>query len=314
MLTLSSLPKPFRGHIGTIQRNAISSWVRLHPTCEVLLFGDEEGTAEVAKAFGARHIPEVARNDRGTPLLSDVFEMTQRLATNDLLCYVNCDIILGRAFRRAVDQVRQWRRRFLMVGECWNQEMQGSLSFQQPDWDEALERVALQRGKSRGPTAIDYFVFPRGLYGAVPPFAMGRAYFDNWLIWKARALGAPVVDATPSVVAVHQHHDYAHVAGGRFYVLEGAEAKRNLDLAGGLRHRYMIHDATHVLTPETLKLNLGRYFRLRALWEEVRIMARSLRPGTLFWLLADLTRSIRHPLGIRLSTFERLSSYLTRQK
>jgi len=52
----------------------------------------------------------------------------------------------------------------------------------------------------------------------------------------------------------------------------------------------------------------------RKLREEARIMARSLRPGTLFWLLADLTRPIRHPLGIRLSTFERLASYLIREK
>ncbi len=314
MLSLFAFPKPFRGHIGTIQRNAIGSWVRLHQACEVLLFGDEEGTAEVAKEFGLRHFPAVSRNEFGTPLLSDVFMKAERAARHDLMCYVNCDIVLGSDFLPAISRVQQSCGRFLMVGECRNLEMGGALSFWQPGWEEHLRRHALERGKSRGLSAIDYFVFPRELYGVIPPFALGRAYFDNWLIWKARALGAAVVDATPAVVAIHQHHNYSHVAGGRQYVLEGKEAQRNLQLAGGLRHRYWICDATHVLTPETLKLNLGRYFRVRALREEARIMARSLRPGTLFWLLADLTRPIRHPLGIRLSTFERLASYLIRQK
>ena len=313
MLTLFALPKPYRGHIATIQRNAIGSWLRLDPSCQVLLFGDEEGTAEVAKEFGLRHFPSVARNEFGTPLLSDVFGRAEGVARHDLLCYVNCDIVLGSEFLPAVRRVQRFCRRFLMVGECRNLEMRGALSFEQPGWEQGLKRQALEQGKSRGLSAIDYFVFPRELYGPTPPFALGRAYFDNWLIWKARALGAAVVDATPTVVAIHQHHDYSHVTGGRQYVLEGKEAQRNLQLAGGLRHRYWICDATHVLTPETLKLNLGRYFRVRALREEARIMAKSLRPGALFWWFAEWTRPIRHPLGLRLATFERLKSYLTRQ-
>ena len=42
MLTIFSTPKPFRGHIGVIQRNAIESWKRIHPDVEIILFGDEE--------------------------------------------------------------------------------------------------------------------------------------------------------------------------------------------------------------------------------------------------------------------------------
>src|SRR5262245_24272757 len=72
MLSILAFPKPFRGHIATIQRNAISSWTRLRPQCDIFLFGDDEGTAEVAKEFGVCHVPEMARNEYGTPLLSDV--------------------------------------------------------------------------------------------------------------------------------------------------------------------------------------------------------------------------------------------------
>jgi 5,10-methylene-tetrahydrofolate dehydrogenase/methenyl tetrahydrofolate cyclohydrolase len=49
MLTFFGVPKAFRGHTGIIQRNAIGSWARLGRGSRVVLFGDEEGTAEVAR-------------------------------------------------------------------------------------------------------------------------------------------------------------------------------------------------------------------------------------------------------------------------
>jgi hypothetical protein len=47
MITLFSTPKPFVGHVGVIQRNAILSWQRLHPDVEIILVGEDAGTAEV---------------------------------------------------------------------------------------------------------------------------------------------------------------------------------------------------------------------------------------------------------------------------
>jgi hypothetical protein len=43
MITFFTTPKPFCGHIGVIQRNAIESWKRIRPSVEVIPFGDEEG-------------------------------------------------------------------------------------------------------------------------------------------------------------------------------------------------------------------------------------------------------------------------------
>ena len=60
MITIFSTPKPFRGHNGLIQRNALQSWKRLHPDVEVILFGDEEGAAEVCREIGLRHEPEMS--------------------------------------------------------------------------------------------------------------------------------------------------------------------------------------------------------------------------------------------------------------
>jgi len=71
MLTIFTIPKAFEGHIGIIQRNAIGSWSRLG--CDVILCGDDPGVSEAAKEVGATHIPDIDRNDYGTPLLSSAF-------------------------------------------------------------------------------------------------------------------------------------------------------------------------------------------------------------------------------------------------
>ena len=57
-----------------------------------------------------------------------------------------------------------------------------------------------------------------------------------------------VVDASAAIVAVHQSHDYGHVAGGQDEAHFGAEAEANFALTGGSRTIFTIHDASHRLT------------------------------------------------------------------
>ena len=66
MLTLFSTCKPFHGHNGVIQHNALKSWSRLDPGIEIIRFGDDEGTAEACAEYGLRHEAHVERNEHGT--------------------------------------------------------------------------------------------------------------------------------------------------------------------------------------------------------------------------------------------------------
>src|ERR1019366_7468872 len=114
MISFFTTPKPFLGHIGVIQRNAIESWKRVHPQAEVILFGDEEGAAEAARALGARHEHEVDRNSLGTPLLSSLFDRAERLARHDRLCFLNADILLTDDFLATSTRLAQIHERSLM--------------------------------------------------------------------------------------------------------------------------------------------------------------------------------------------------------
>jgi hypothetical protein len=252
LLTIFTTPKPFTGHIDTIQRNAIESWTLLEPRPEIIVFGDEPGAQEVARDLGVIFGGEVVRNEYGTPLVSDIFERAQRMATYDLLCYVNADIILLCDFMDAVRRIRDIPE-FLMVGRRRDMDVSNHLDFTRPGWDSELKERAGNEAELQCIYRIDYFLFTRGLYREIPPLALGRMYWDSWLIFHARTSGSLVIDATAAVTVLHQNHDYGHVkAASVFEVLKMPEAARNMELAGGIGQSFSASSANRLLTQEGL--------------------------------------------------------------
>ncbi len=197
----------------------------------MILFGDEEGAAEAARALQIRHVPDVKRNEHGTKYLSPIFDGAQDLAHHSCLCYINCDIILLSDFRAAAERVLDLGGRFLMAGQRWDTDITAPVDFYAADWEATVRRQALEANHQRPPQWIDYFAFSRGLYYKnTPPFVIGRPGWDNWLVWHARHSGARVVDATAVVQAVHQNHDYSYHPDGEAGVWQGEEAQQNYAL------------------------------------------------------------------------------------
>lgn len=256
MLSIFTVPKPFVGRIGEIQRNAIESWSALSPDVQVILVGDESGTAEIARDAGVDHVGGLVRNKRGTPQLDSAFALVSTVARSRLWCLANADVVLLDDFSDAVKRVAAAFDSFVMIGECRDLALAPHADLRD------LRARALANGRLRGWAALDYFVFPQGLFDPLPPFLIGRACFDNWLVWRARDRRHPVVDATRAVVAVHQSHDYSHVPGGLEEAYYGEEARYNERLAGGREHIYSLHDATHRLyrigPPIRYLLSVGR--------------------------------------------------------
>lgn len=266
MITIATLPKPFLGHIGIIQRNAIGAWLRMTPRPRVILFGNEEGTAEAAKAFGVDHVPHPKLNEYGTPYLSDVFATAQQMAPTNILCYSNCDIILFQDLIPAIEKAQTAFGQFLLVGECMNLDVKTPIDFGDPRWEENLRAFMREKGKRRGINA-DYFVFTKGLYPDPPPLILGRAYFDNWAIWEARRKRVPVIDATGFATAIHQNHYYSAVPGETRESHNGIEAQRNLDILGGKPRVYWITDRTHLVSAKGVARDWEATLMLRRRWK-----------------------------------------------
>lgn len=241
MITFFTTPKPFQGKFDVIQRNAIRSWKALPGEPQVLVFGDEPGAREATRDLGVEHVVDVEKNEHGTPLVDALFARAEKLARHDILVYSNCDMIYFDDFPAALQRIR--RDRFLAVGRSWGQEIEAPV-----DTTDAATRARIRglapSGKYR--SGMDYFAFTRGFWTQIPPLAIGRGVWDQWLIYGALQRG-PVVDISAATTIVHQNHDWTAHPGGQAWIWQGPEIARNKELAGPIALTYTIQDASHRL-------------------------------------------------------------------
>jgi hypothetical protein len=249
MVSIFSIPKAFKGHIGTIQRNAITSWTLLRPRPEIILFGNDAGTAELAHELGLRHVPEIASNEYGTPLLNDLFRQAELNAVSTTMCYVNADIVVLSDFWHLLERPIERMKKFLIVSERINLDLAEPIRFDR-DWEVLFRQRIQTRGIRSGHMGIDIFLFPKGTYPHVPDFGIGRTLFDQWLIKAARESGTPVIDLSRAGGVIHQNHDYEHVAGGADWIWKGKEAEHSLRLYDAAPHSFTLLDCTHEVTAD----------------------------------------------------------------
>jgi hypothetical protein len=301
MLTFFTTAKPFRDHNRVIQRNALRSWKLLHPDLEVILFGDEEGTAEVSLELGLRHETHVERNEFGNKRLDYMFDRAQEISRHPVLCYVNCDILLLDDFLPAIRRVMAAKRKFLMVGCRWDVDITENLDFSNVGWGSEVARRARAANQQRDVWWIDYFAFSRGLYyKKIPPLVIGRIYWDNWLIWRAKKDGSMVVNASEAICAVHQNHDYGYHPQGKSGVWNDEVSRRNLELAGGFPCLRTIENANYRLTSTSLK------------WDWMGMFLAT-RPGRALWnFTVRDTLWLRSRLGLRKEGLRRLKDKFRR--
>jgi len=191
-----------------IQTNAIRSWMKLPVEKEVILMGNDPGTAETAKKLGLTHIPDVETTPKGIPMIGSLFGTAKEHAKYDVLCYVNADIILDGDFKTALEKIYETHKRFIASGQRINVDFRDRLQFN-GDEKRLIDRLPDMFKKG---TAIwggpDYFLFTKDAFDAIPDYVIGRFFWDNWFFYFAHKNGIPMINLTDSITAVHQNHDY----------------------------------------------------------------------------------------------------------
>jgi len=295
LITLFSAPKPFADpHIAMIQRNAIKSWTLL-PDVEVILLSEEEGLTQAAQELDVKHLPNVARNDNGTPLISSMIQLARENSNSELLCIINADIVLMSDFVEAANLCRSRLKRdlqrdiqnFVLLSQRWDLDVTQPIEFTE-GWQERLGNAVHATGELHRPAGSDFFLFPRSSYLEVPDFAIGRAGWDNWMIYKARKEKWPVIDCTPSVMIMHQNHDYGHLPEAKPHY-NHPDTSENIRLAGGeAAVRYTILDSTHRLVGGKLARPQISYLRFM---RGVELFLRAI----FFFLPEDMIENIARP-------------------
>ncbi|WP_159784588.1 tetratricopeptide repeat protein [Sodalinema gerasimenkoae] len=231
-VTFFTTAKSFSGPVAIAQKNAILSWTLLRPRPEIIVFGDEEGVSEICEELGLIHVPEVQTSELGTPLISGLFQAAQNLASNDLLVYINADIILLDDFIPAISKVASTFSRFLVVGRRWDLDLNRPIDFRNENFPIMMRNLVREEASLHEVTGIDYLAFTKNLWDAIPDFTVGRAAWDIGMVYKVLENQDPVVDATSVITAIHQNHNYNHIVGGQEAAWKGVEAQRNHSLAG----------------------------------------------------------------------------------
>ncbi len=267
-VTLFAIPKPFVGDADRIQRNAIGSWAQLNPAVDVLLFGDEDGIAEYAAEIGVAHIREIETNSLGTPLVSSAFHQAHLASTSPTIVYCNADVILDKSFVSAFEKMssQQQFENWLAIGQRIDLKVDRQIDFNDSSQTAWLDSHCEQHGQKSTAVCKEYFGFSRGLLATIPPFAVGRGNWDNWVVANTKSRNIPVVDLSHHIKAVHQAHDYSHMqASRRACYVNGTEAIENQRLAGGRNlisgsvctHR-LIGDAVRKVSPFTVAVEILR--------------------------------------------------------
>jgi hypothetical protein len=203
-----------------------------------MIVGDEPGITEFAQEFGLEHVPKVKRNEHGTPLLPSIFEIMGRAPTRHV-GLINSDIVFPTdALIRAWQAVQARFEHYLMIGQRTTCAM-GPLDFSEKTWRQAA--LAMAEGRPLDTAgAIDYFLWSKGTYDFVPPLALGRTAWDNWLVGNI-SRGA-VINATPCVVALHPRHGYGPSGTqDKGYIFASPEARENRRLCSGAK----LHSVNH---------------------------------------------------------------------
>ena len=208
MITIFTTPKDFTDVFEVIQINALINWRSLSSEIQIIIFGDSKGSQKAAEKIGAEYIPEVKCSSLGTPFISDLFSKADKIAKYPLLAFINSDILLPDNFLSTIQITSDTFNKFLLVGHRWDIDIDNTIDFN----DKVEKNIFWNRikveGKKHACSGIDYFIYKRYQWKNIPDFIIGRDGYDNWLIWKARRMLLPIVDATDNMQVVHQNHPF----------------------------------------------------------------------------------------------------------
>ncbi len=212
-------------HFGLIQRNAIGSWLQLNPKPQILVMGNEPGSKEICEEFNLTHVPDIKLSEHNTPMIDDMFAKVEQLAQNPFLLLTSSDIILFQDTIEIAESLAN--ERFMATLRRSDKHIDYLIDYKE-DWVQKVKQDATLGH----PGAGDFFLFPKGFYSeGMPPFTIGRASVDNWLIYEAVRLGK-CIDLTAAMQIIHQNHDHSHV-GGFHNLVNGEEFKVNRALGAG---------------------------------------------------------------------------------
>lgn len=246
-ITFVAVPKPFEGEFEIIQHNAINSWLNLSVNKEVLLLCDNEFESYEFNG-NVKYIRELKYTKHGKPDLSSAFSLAKKYSSYENVVYINSDIMLLDDFSRSLTSVSKTiKANWAVIGRRFDANLERKIDFSDIHWWDKVYELK-NRSKLHSEDGIDYFIFKRDfLDNHIPDFSIGGTVWDQWVVYKFLNLGYFLIDATDSITAIHQNHNYQ--SNMTFSdIMHSDMAKENMMLAGGRTFLRNISDCSIILS------------------------------------------------------------------
>ena len=197
-----------------LQYNTIRNWASLRPFIQPVLFTTSQqgdGTdllEETARDNGWHLYPAPAVNSKGLPFVRPMFEMVERRYNAvTFRGYSNGDLLFDGGLTRTLLAVAQHAfhiNRSVIIGN--HTVYAGSLLDEKNTLDkDHLSAMVATNGRFHANGSRGYAIlsgpYPWQLF---PGLAVGRRGLNNFIVNLAATHGAKVIDATKSLLAVHQ--------------------------------------------------------------------------------------------------------------
>lgn len=208
MITIYSTFRTFEiKEYNKIQRDALESWLKLDPRPEILILGNDPGTARVCKEYGVTHIDSVPVTRCGTPYLNAMIEMAEAYAANDIMLLLAGDVMIAQD---TIDVARKMKKLTDKFCVCARKK--------HVEWNKGKKKFSFKKWATW--QAGDYYMHTKGLFDGMPAFLIGRHLCEKYMYRMACQANA-LVDATDRITVLHQSHPH-------FFRPENKEVDYNL--------------------------------------------------------------------------------------
>ncbi|KAK3085732.1 hypothetical protein FSP39_007925 [Pinctada imbricata] len=200
--TWASDPEKYECH-----NNTVLNWMSFYPIIQPVIFTTEKNlTKEVTnKGWLALPVRKAGRLNK-LPVLRTMFSDVKKIVKSKFYSYSNSDILFTGNLIHTLFTIMTYnftsKDVILIIGQRTNIF---NVTKQEASAWETIRTVAQSRGKIYLSWAIDYFISSDNYpWDRIPDVVVGRPAFDNWIVWYTKKKNYTTIDATATLLAVHQ--------------------------------------------------------------------------------------------------------------
>ena len=189
-----------------VLNRTLKNWQSFRPFVIPVMFTMEEPVALKSRQQGWGVLPVKEMADTGIPVLKTMFLDAISKYNTIFYAFSNGDILFTHSLLETlvsgVESFMNVNTSVLIIGIRTN--VHNVTNTEVATWENIIS-TAQRSGSLFTDLAEDYFIttatYP---WKNIPPFVIGRKAYDNWLVYNARKNKHLVIDASRTLLAVHQ--------------------------------------------------------------------------------------------------------------